>query len=109
MDKYDASKALRFFSRNVLSNSKNTLYMKKLINILLTVSLLISCSDGNIKENKEFFVFKPDIRLFTTYAFMNAAGFSHDWNEKMHPIRIEIRNHLDTVLDNDYKNKIGDY
>ena len=83
--------------------------MKKLINILLTVSLIISCSNEKTKENKEFFIFEPDIRLFTTYAFMNAAGFSHDWNEKMHPIRVEVRTYLDSILDSDYKTKINNY
>lgn len=29
-------------------------------------------------EKKEFFVFEPDERLFTSYAFMNAAGFDFD-------------------------------
>jgi len=83
--------------------------MKKLTSILLFFFLLISCSTENKKIDKEFFVFEPDIRLFTSYAFMNAAGFDSDWNDTMHPIRIEIRNYLDSVLTDDYKKEINDY
>jgi hypothetical protein len=83
--------------------------MKKLTSILMIFFLLISCSTENKKINKDFFVFEPDIRLFTSYAFMNAAGFDSDWNDKMHPIRIEIRNYLDSVLTDDYKKEINDY
>ena len=71
--------------------------------------LLISCSTENKKIDKELFVFEPDIRLFTSYAFMNAAGYNHDWNDTMHPIRIETRNYLDSILTEDYKKKINDY
>ncbi len=83
--------------------------MKKLTNILTMVFILISCSNDNQVDDKDFFVFEPDIRLFTTYAFMNAAGFDHDYNENMHPIRVEIRAHLDSILDDEYKMKIKDF
>lgn len=82
--------------------------MKKLI-ILLIGFVLISCSNDEKTKSHEFFVFKPDIRLFTSYAFMNAAGYNHDWNDTMHPVRIEIRNYLDSILTKEYKNKINDY
>ena len=71
--------------------------MKKLISILLILLPILSCSEGEKKNGKEFFVFEPDIRLFISYAFMNAAGFNHDWNDTMHPIRLEVRNYLDEV------------
>lgn len=81
--------------------------MKKLINIVIIFLLLISCSSENKSTDREFFVFEPDIRLFTSYAFMNAAGFNHDWNDTMHPIRVEIRNYLDSILTVEYKQEIS--
>jgi hypothetical protein len=39
------------------------------------------------KSKDEFFVFEPDVRLFTSYAFMNAAGYGHDWN----PMTIKMK------------------
>jgi hypothetical protein len=83
--------------------------MKKQTIILMILVLLTSCLFENKKNGKEFFVFEPDIRLFTSYAFMNAAGYNHDWNDTMHPIRIEIRHYLDSVLTAEYKNEIHDY
>jgi hypothetical protein len=71
--------------------------------------VLISCTGDYKTRNYEFFVFEPDIRLFTSYAFMNAAGYNHDWNETMHPIRIEIREYLDSVLTKEFKTKINNY
>ena len=75
---------------------------------LLTL-ILLSCSNEQGKSEDEFFVFDPDIRLFTSYAFMNAAGYSHDWNATMHPIRVEVRHYLDSILPESYKNEIRQY
>jgi len=52
------------------------------------ILLMFSCGKEKEKNENEFFVFEPDVRLFTSYAFMNAAGYNHDWNPTMHPIRI---------------------
>ncbi len=57
---------------------------QKAIVVILTVIILISCSGDNKTGNREFFIFEPDIRLFTAFAFMNAAGFDDDWNDTMH-------------------------
>lgn len=83
--------------------------MKKQTIIFMFLVILTSCSSEIKKNEKEFFVFKPDIRLFASYAFMNAAGFDHDWNDSMHPIRVEVRNYLDSILTDDYKKEINDY
>lgn len=83
--------------------------MKKLISILIISLFVISCSSNKENTNKGFFVFEPDIRLFTSYTFMNAAGYNHDWKDTMHPIRIEIRNYLDSILTVEYKQKINSY
>lgn len=85
------------------------LFMIKQIVILFTLLIILSCATDNKTENHEFFVFEPDIRLFTSYAFMNAAGYDHDWNETMHPIRMEIREYLDSILTKEYKIKINNY
>lgn len=71
--------------------------------------LFIACSNEQRKSEDDFFVFEPDIRLFTSYAFMNAAGYGHDWNATMHPVRVEIREYLDSILTEDYKNGIRKY
>jgi len=80
--------------------------MKSLIPVL-TVILVLSCSRRT--NNKDFFIFEPDIRLFTSYSFMNAAGYDHDWLDDMHPLRIEVRSFLDSILSAEYKAKISQY
>lgn len=37
---------------------------------------------------------------------MNAAGYSHDWSPAMHPVRVEVREYLDSILTDDNKQKI---
>lgn len=81
--------------------------MKNLAVIALMVLLVFFCK--NKQEKNEFFVFEPDIRLFTTYAFMNAAGYNHDWNPTMHPTRTEVRSYLDSILPESYKNEIRQF
>lgn len=50
--------------------------MKSLTTISVIFFLSISCATENKKIDKDFFVFTPDIRLFTSYSFMNAAGYN---------------------------------
>lgn len=83
--------------------------MKNIATITLFLFLMFSCRNAKEDVQDEFFVFEPDIRLFTSYAFMNAAGYSHDWNSTMHPIRVEVREYLDSILTDDYKQKIHSY
>ncbi|MFN8256484.1 MAG: DUF4932 domain-containing protein [Bacteroidales bacterium] len=83
--------------------------MKKIIILTMLTLILFTCANKNIKDEDNFFVFEPDIRLFTSYAFMNAAGYNHDWNPTMHPIRAEVRDYLDSILTDDYKKEIGEY
>jgi len=83
--------------------------MKKFVTAALLLSILFSCRNKNKNNEDEFFVFEPDIRLFTSYAFMNAAGYDHDWNPSMHPIRVEVRQYLDSILTDDYKKAIHKY
>lgn len=79
-----------------------------LLTTLLLLFLYIFAKAQQIKDDN-FFVFEPDIRLFTSYAFMNAAGYDHDWNPTMHPIRIEVRHYLDSILPGEYKQEIHQY
>ncbi len=78
---------------------------------IAAILTILFCSSGNGQNNStgDFFVFEPDIRLFTSYAFMNAAGYSHDWNATMHPIRVEVRNYLDSTLTDSYRTQIHQY
>jgi len=66
--------------------------MNKITFIIILSILLVSCANDKERVKMSFFVFEPDIRLFTSYAFMNAAGYGHDWNASMHPVRTEVRN-----------------
>jgi len=72
----------------------------------ISIFFLLSCGKENRKSQDDFFVFEPDIRLFTSYAFMNAAGYDHDWNPTMHQIRVEVRQYLDSILTDEYKQGI---
>jgi hypothetical protein len=76
---------------------------------LILILLMFSCENKTGKSKDEFFVFEPDVRLFTSYAFMNAAGYDHDWNKTMHPVRVRTRQYLDSILSDDYKQKIRSY
>lgn len=83
--------------------------MRKLITLAVLTLMLFACANKKNKVEDNFFVFEPDIRLFTSYAFMNAAGYNHDWNPTMHPVRVEVRNYLDSILPESYKNEIRQY
>jgi len=79
--------------------------------ILFSFLLIIQFSSCNVIENKEsLFSFDADERLFTAFAFMNAAGFDGEWrDEGMNPIRKEIRNLIIPQLDSLYKSKIEEF
>lgn len=83
--------------------------MKKLITLAMLTLILFACANKKKTVEDDFFVFEPDIRLFTSFAFMNAAGYNHDWKPTMHPIRTEVRNYLDSILPESYKNEIRQY
>ncbi len=75
--------------------------MKKTF-ILITL-LTVFNSHG---ENTDFY-FSPDERLFTAFAFMNAAGFNGEFrDEGMNPIRLEIRSLVKGKLDQEYLKRI---
>jgi len=83
--------------------------MIKIATVVLFLSIMFSCGNTQKNNEDEFFVFEPDIRLFTSYAFMNAAGYDHDWSPEMHPVRVEVRQYLDSILNDDYKQKIHSF
>jgi len=72
--------------------------------LLLFLLLLFRCSS----ENNSIYQFDANENLFTAYAFMNAAGYDHDWSE-MSPIRVEIRDYLDNNLSGDFKKIASDF
>lgn len=76
--------------------------------IIVGLITVFTCSPCKGQSNT-IFDFEPDERLFTVYAFMNAAGYDHDWKKEMHPIRTAVRQHLDTVLSSSYREEIRDY
>ena len=62
------------------------------------------------QTNDSLFNYKADVRLFTVYAFMNSAGYNHEWRQAgMHPIRIALRKDLEGILDSTFLKKITDF
>lgn len=59
--------------------------------------------------DESLFNFEPDIRLFLVFAFMNAAGYDFDYAKDYDPVSQEIRSHLKTVLEDDFRNRIAQY
>jgi len=78
----------------------------KILN-LLSIIIIFIYSICYSEENV-IYHFDANENLFTAYAFMNAAGFDHDWSE-MHQIRSEIRNYLDRNLSSEFKAKMNDF
>ena len=51
------------------------------------------------RQDEGLFSFEPDARIFTLHAFMNMAGFDHEWRKAgMDTLRVEIRETLKARL-----------
>jgi hypothetical protein len=74
-----------------------------LFSILIVFLYSISYSEENL-----IYCFDANENLFTAYAFMNAAGFDHDWS-KMNQIRIEIRDYLDKNISSELRSKMSEF
>ncbi len=74
---------------------------------LLSIIIVLFYSICYSEENS-IYCFDANENLFTAYAFMNSAGFNHDWSE-MHQIRVEIREYLDRNLSSEFKAKMNDF
>lgn len=62
------------------------------------------------QNSSDLFVFDADERVFTAFAFMNAAGFDGEWrDEGMNPIRVEIREYVKSKLDSTFLQTIRDF
>ncbi len=73
-------------------------------------NLQTECSEANkVEYDTALFDFEPDIRLFTTMAFANISGYDIENTDSMSNDRIELRNHLDSILTFEYKEKISEY
>ena len=69
----------------------------------ITIVLLVAGTSARAQTTVgSFFDFNADVRLFTAYAFMNAAGNDGEWRKAgMHPIRIAVRKDLEGTIDAD--------
>lgn len=85
--------------------------MKISSHILFSFLFIIHFSSCNTIENQEsLFSFEADERLFTAFAFMNAAGFDGEFRDDgMNPIRKEIRNQIIPKLDSLFISKIREF
>jgi hypothetical protein len=81
--------------------------MKTISLVVLTLVCTLSLQ-GQIADS--LFDFRADIRLFSAYAFMNAAGNDGEWRKGgMHPIRVAVRKDLEGRLDTVFEKHIRDY
>jgi hypothetical protein len=77
---------------------------------LLVIIIFISSFARAQRTNDSLFDFTADVRLFTAYAFMNAAGNDGEWRKAgMHPIRIAVRKDLEGRLDSSFQKKIENF
>lgn len=80
----------------------------KIISLFFLTFVFTLSLQGQI--NDSLFDFNADIRLFTTYAFMNAAGNDGEWRKAgMHPIRVAVRKDLEGRLDSVFEKHIRDF
>lgn len=86
---------------------KGNRHLKTIFLLFSSVSILL-CQHPNEKGLR--FDFTADVRLFTAYAFMNAAGNDGEWRSAgMHPIRIAVRRDLEGRLDSAFLHKIREF
>lgn len=79
------------------------------ITVLVIITFICSFAQAQ-QTNDSLFDFTADVRLFTAYAFMNAAGNDGEWRQAgMHPIRIAVRKDLEGRLDSTFEKKIIDF
>jgi hypothetical protein len=84
------------------------MHKMKIISLCVLTILSTFSLQGQITES--LFDFKADIRLFTAYAFMNAAGNDGEWRKAgMHPIRVAVRKDLEGRLDSVFEKQIRNY
>lgn len=78
---------------------------------VMIVAITFICSFARAQQTSDsLFDFTADVRLFTAYAFMNAAGNDGEWRKAgMHPIRIAVRKQLEGRLDSAFVKKIRDF
>jgi hypothetical protein len=76
----------------------------------LLVLTFVFTSSLKAQRTEGLFGFDADVRLFTAYAFMNAAGNDGEWRKAgMHPIRVAVRKDLQGRLDSVFEKSIREY
>lgn len=81
----------------------------------LAVALVLSASvpgigQVNRQRNDSLFDFTSDVRVFTAYAMLNAAGGTGEWRRAgMHPIRSELRADLAGKLTPAFQRKLRNF
>ncbi len=86
----------------------------KSIGIFAVFSLSVLTTSGSNtvfgQTSHPLFDFSSDIRIFTAYAMMNAAGSGGEWHKgAMYPIRSELRADLAARLDTNFRNRIREF
>lgn len=73
---------------------------------VVLLSIFLSCS----QRQSGLFVFDSDERVFTAFAFMNAAGFDGEWrDEGMNPTRTKVREYVQARLDSSFRAIIKEF
>ena len=87
--------------------SQHTLPAGKSFVLLLLLSFFAASESAFAESSDSLFDFSEDIRIFTAYAMMNAAGNVGEWNRAgMDPIRSELRADLAGRIDSSFQAKI---
>src|SRR5712691_2812279 len=62
----------------------------------LTIALALLVTVPAFAQNTNVTI-QPDLRLFTTMAALNAAGFDIEFGSQYHPVREAVRHYADTL------------
>jgi tetratricopeptide (TPR) repeat protein len=79
-----------------------------LIRFALVTALIIGSSGGSASQNRGNITINNDLRLFTTMAAINAAGFDVEFGAQYHPVR-EAARKLAESIDPDLKQRLKNF
>lgn len=89
-----------------MTSQHSTLGGKSIL-VLLFLSFFAASESAFGETSDSLFDFSEDVRIFTAYAMLNAAGNIGEWNKAgMDPIRSELRADLAGRIDSSFQTKI---
>lgn len=80
------------------------------VTLICTLFLFFEFSSQAMCQDTGLFDFSPDVRLFTSYAMMNAAGRAGEWrNAAMDSVRSHVRTYLAGRLDTTFQRELKEF